>query len=153
MRLVNYLTMIYSRTPASLRWIFWVGLLFYFIMPIDLFPDVVPGLGRLDDILMIIMGIWVFERSKKFGDFFKQAKREKQTTSGTEETRREEPTLSAHEVLGVSPNAGAGEIKTAYRKRLSMYHPDKFAHLGPEFEITARKKTEAIIAAYRQLGG
>lgn len=150
-RLANYFTMIYSRTPKSLRWVFWVALLFYFVMPFDLLPDMAPVLGRLDDFLMIIFWVWIFERSKNFGDFFRQARREKRSHDSSDQASEEESTFSAHEVLGVAPGAKPVEIKSAYRKCLSMYHPDKFAHLGPEFEIMARKKTEAIIAAYREL--
>lgn len=57
----------------------------------------------------------------------------------------------AFRVLGVESSASADELRTAYRQRLSQYHPDKVAGLGLELQELARKKTEAIIAAYRLL--
>jgi len=33
--------------------------------------------------------------------------------------------LEPHEVLNITPGAGADEIKRAYRKMVKVYHPDK----------------------------
>ena len=54
-----------------------------------------------------------------------------------------------HDVLGISAEAGADEIRTAYRELLSQYHPDKVASLGPELRELAKRKTQEIIDAYR----
>ncbi len=63
-----------------------------------------------------------------------------------------------YEVLGVSRDATAGEIKTAYRKLARKYHPDvskevdselKFKEIGEAYEVL--KNTEKR-AAYDQLG-
>ena len=51
-------------------------------------------------------------------------------------------------VLGLSPTATATEVKRAYRKLLSKYHPDKVVHLGPEFKGIAEEKTREILEAY-----
>ena len=53
-----------------------------------------------------------------------------------------------HEILGVSQNAHFEEIASAYKRLIISYHPDKFKHLGPDFEIVANKRAKNINAAY-----
>jgi uncharacterized membrane protein YkvA (DUF1232 family) len=36
------------------------GTLLYLLFPIDIFPDIVPGLGQLDDIAVILLGLKFF---------------------------------------------------------------------------------------------
>jgi hypothetical protein len=58
---------------------------------------------------------------------------------------------SAHEVLQVSVNASIEEISAAYKKMASLYHPDKVAHLAPEFQEMAEQRMKEINAAYQEL--
>lgn len=53
-----------------------------------------------------------------------------------------------YEVLGVSSGASIEEIRVAYKKKISMYHPDKVSNMGPEFNEIAQRKTKAINTAY-----
>jgi hypothetical protein len=77
-------------------------------------------------------------------------------TSGTSERKRtsshkvirQESSKSPYEVLGLGVNASKGEIRIAYRKMASLYHPDKVAHLAPEFREMADKKMKEINTAY-----
>lgn len=52
------------------------------------------------------------------------------------------------EVLGVSPDASAEEIRRAYQQRIGEYHPDKVATLGPEMRDLAERKSQAINVAF-----
>ncbi len=56
-------------------------------------------------------------------------------------------------VLGLKPDASEDEIKKAYRKLVSEYHPDKIASKGlpEEFEKFAAEKFREIQAAYDEL--
>ena len=55
-----------------------------------------------------------------------------------------------HQVLGVEPYAATEDIRSAYRRQLSQYHPDKVAALGPELRELATRKSQEITAAYRE---
>jgi hypothetical protein len=80
-------------------------------------------------------------------------------TSGTSERKRtsshkvnrQESSKSPHEVLGIGVSASREEIRIAYRKMASLYHPDKVAHLAPEFREMADRKMKEINTAYGQL--
>ena len=58
-----------------------------------------------------------------------------------------------HEILGVSRNASAEEIQSAYRTLATQYHPDKVQHLGSELRELAHRKMIEIQSAYEQLTG
>ncbi len=53
-----------------------------------------------------------------------------------------------HNILHISPDCGADEIKQAYRKRMSEYHPDKTAQLGIKLQELAKIESQKINAAY-----
>ncbi len=57
---------------------------------------------------------------------------------------------AAYRILGVAPEAGEKEIKTAYRRLMNQHHPDKLKARGmPESMIpVAEEKTREIRAAY-----
>lgn len=55
-----------------------------------------------------------------------------------------------HDVLGVPPDATQEQIVSAYRARMSEYHPDKVANLGPDIRALAEQKAKEINAAYAE---
>ena len=63
----------------------------------------------------------------------------------------EPETLSAYEILGLSPSASVGEIKRAYRKRVKECHPDLFAGMDQQAKALAERWTRALNAAYATL--
>jgi hypothetical protein len=63
----------------------------------------------------------------------------------------EPETLSAYEILGLSPSASAAEIRTAYRKRVKECHPDLFAGMDQQAQALAERWTKALNAAYATL--
>jgi len=57
----------------------------------------------------------------------------------------------AYQALGVSASDNDKDIKRAYRKLISQYHPDKLSHLGEEFSNLANEKFLEIQQAYTKL--
>jgi DnaJ-like protein len=53
-----------------------------------------------------------------------------------------------HEVLGVSPDADAEQIRKAYEEKSAQYHPSRVAGMGPAYEATALRMTRRINDAY-----
>jgi DnaJ-class molecular chaperone len=47
--------------------------------------------------------------------------------------------------------ASVEEIVAAYHQMARMYHPDRLAHLAPEFVALAEERMKEINAAYEQL--
>ena len=65
--------------------------------------------------------------------------------------RAENSSLDPYTVLGVKRGASREEIRAAYRREMSKYHPDKVAGLGVELQELANLKAQAINRAYNEL--
>jgi DnaJ like chaperone protein len=59
--------------------------------------------------------------------------------------------FSAYKILETTPDANDEEVKKAYRKMATKYHPDKVSHLGEEFQKAAKEKFQEVQAAYEQI--
>lgn len=55
-----------------------------------------------------------------------------------------------NEILEVAPSASPVEIRDAYKRLISKYHPDKVDTLGQELKDLAAHKTQEINAAYQE---
>lgn len=75
--------------------------------------------------------------------FRKLLGREKDT-----QQKKERERLPWWDVLEVSPEANIEAIKRAYRKQMSLYHPDKTSGLGVELQKLAGTMAQEINIAY-----
>ncbi len=136
--------------------------LLYIIWPYDLMPDFIAGWGWLDDLVIFWLMWRKFYSSKKkppsfgysgqrnrqfYSQYSKQAYNKNQQQESSSSTRVKDP----YNVLNISRNASQEDIKKAYRKLASQYHPDKVAHLGDEFKKLAEKRFKEIQEAYQSL--
>jgi len=58
---------------------------------------------------------------------------------------------SAYKILEVDPLVSDEDLKKAYRKMAIRFHPDKVAHLGEEFQASAKVKFQKVNEAYDQI--
>lgn len=61
------------------------------------------------------------------------------------------PADNPHEILGVSTQASAKDIKEAYRKKCRENHPDQVAHLSREIQQAAKDQMQKVNWAYQKL--
>jgi len=57
----------------------------------------------------------------------------------------------AYIILGVTPEASNDQIRSAYRRLATQYHPDTVANLGGEFTKVAEEKFKLINEAYGEI--
>ena len=134
--------------------------LLYVVSPIDVVPDFIPGLGWLDDLVVIGFLFWYLSRQqpgRSPWDVFRK-RMQGPWTRPTDAPHPEDPTadfsrMDPYAILEVSPRASPEEIKAAYKRAVVRYHPDKVAHLGKEFQDMAHQKMLAIRRAYETLQG
>ena len=60
-------------------------------------------------------------------------------------------TESAYKILEVDAKASDEEVKKAYRKMAIKFHPDKVAHLGDEFQVSAKEKFQKVNEAFETI--
>lgn len=100
-------------------------------------------------IVLGLVGYWVTSAIIKF--FTKESewtKSQSKENPKQEQSQRQTTDKSWYEILDVNPLSSLDEIKLAYKKKISMYHPDKVSSMGPEFNEIAQKKSKEINAAY-----
>ena len=132
-----------------------VLVLVYVLSPIDIVPDMIPVLGRGDDLLLLLTLVYYLWKGTLPGFARRKWGGAGEAGKSGDAGRADEPTDKAstdpHDILGVPQGATAEEIKAAYRLASQQYHPDKVSHLGPELQELAKRKFISIQAAYEDL--
>jgi len=89
--------------------------------------------------------------------FFKResewSSKQKASNSSHDQSQNDQPrprntNPTWYEILEVSPLATIDEIKSSYKRKILMYHPDKVSSLGPELNEIAQQKSKEINSAY-----
>jgi hypothetical protein len=134
--------------------------LIYVVSPIDAVPDFIPGLGWLDDLVVVGFLFWYMARQQPGHPLWEVFRQRMQGpwTRPTDAPRPEDLTadfsrMDPYTLLEIPRTASPEEIKTGYRRAVTRYHPDKVAHLGKEFQDLAHQKMLAIQRAYETLQG
>ena len=142
-----------------MKWLLAILALVYVLVPWDVLPDFLAGLGWLDDLLLAGL-VWYFFFRRSVGSTGQNdpgansgsARRHQQSQQKTaNEPGDTEAARDPYRILELQPGAGQAEIRAAYRRLAARYHPDKVAHLGEDFQVLAEKKFKAIQAAYDML--
>lgn len=142
----------------SLRLIFILLAVVYFLSPIDLIPDRMGWVSRIDDLLVIVFLWWKYRQIKKHGRWSEAAYHKSQSRDSnsshageTKYKQEEAKQFDPYDVLDLTPGATRGQLDATYRKLMTQYHPDKVAHLGPELREVAHEKSVEITRAYEML--
>lgn len=132
--------------------------LLYVVSPVDALPDFMPGLGWMDDLLLIGGLLWYLNsqsgRPSPWDVFRGRPRGGRRTRTDAprpEDLRADFDRMDPYQLLEIPRSATPEEIKAAYRRAVSRYHPDKVAHLGTEFQELAHRKLLAIQRAHETL--
>ncbi|HHP7234465.1 MAG TPA: DnaJ domain-containing protein [Desulfobacterales bacterium] len=135
-------------------------ILLYVLLPYDLMPDFLVGLGWLDDLALLglLLRYYFIQRQRRRAGGTQSSSGSTQQQQ-QERTRTERPSgaerspADPYEVLGLQPGASMEEVKKAYRQLAGKYHPDKVSHLGDEFQKLAEERFKQIQQAYQHIAG
>ena len=139
-----------------MKWLLSILGLAYVVSPYDLFPDLFIGVGWIDDLIIVGLLWWYLYVYRKRRYSYKspgpQVGPQGQNAEWEKaETRKAAEPKDPYTVLGVTKGASSQEIKNAYRRLASQYHPDKVLHLGLEFRELAEIRFKEIQSAYQEL--
>lgn len=131
----------------------------YFLSPIDLIPDFIPGIGRLDDLILLFFLLYsLFKRgasdsqeSSGYHNYGQGSFRYESEQSDDGSRERSHEPRDPYRILGLDRSATVEDIKRAYRTQATRYHPDKVSHLGEEFQVLAKQKFQDIQWAHETL--
>lgn len=78
-----------------------------------------------------------------------QVRRERQEREDAVRSKARRERRPWYVVLDVREDASAADIKAAYRRKISDYHPDRMASLGDDFRVLAEERSKEINEAYQ----
>jgi hypothetical protein len=131
----------------------------YMIFPLDLLPDFLGPVGRIDDLAIFgLLAYYLFTGRNPLSFLWRglmgnpgrgprMDRNEGHRAAGAEDRRETDP----YRVLEIERGASLEEIHRAYRRQVARYHPDKVSHLGTEFQDLAHRKFVQIKSAYEEL--
>jgi DnaJ like chaperone protein len=146
-------------TPEKLKkWLIIIGLA-YLVFPRDLLPDYLGrGFGFVDDLLLIgflrhfyVQRLRAFAAKAAAGEAGANPRQDRRERPQHAQTTAPEAASDPYTTLGITPSATQKAIQSAYRARMSEYHPDKVAHLGEDLQKLAHRKVLEIQQAYQKL--
>lgn len=127
--------------------------IFYMIFPYDFIPDYLGRVGRVDDILVLLLIIWIFCFKPLFDELRSSFKKPANAGPAPKAARGKNGDYMqrAFQILNMTPTEDAAEVKKAYYEIIKLYHPDRLDGLGPELRQLALEKTREINEAYEYL--
>ena len=93
----------------------------------------------------VALGILPSTESHTYKQYKHRNKKEEDEDGGSD------PIESAFAILEVPIDATSQEIRTAYKKKIAQYHPDKIHHMGKKLQQLAQNETQKINEAYATL--
>jgi hypothetical protein len=136
-----------------MRPIYWILVILYVLSPYDLLPDLIPGWGWADDLLLVGGVWWYFLARRRQGRSQEGQHRESREGARADKAPSQQGKKDPHAVLGIDRSASGEEVRRAYRQLAAKYHPDKVSHLGEEFRDLAAERFKEIKAAFDALNG
>jgi len=129
----------------SMKTLLLLALLIYIVSPLDVIPDLLGPLGRVDDLILVALFVWRY--------YFHLNRPSASSTAGPEprNTSTHRSRTDPYSILDLSPEASLKEIEDQYRSLMKQYHPDRVAHLGEDLRKLAHEKTVEIQRAYQTL--
>jgi DnaJ-domain-containing protein 1 len=80
-----------------------------------------------------------------------ERKKVKEESEAYTKTQGYQDTRSCEDILGLSSGYTKNELKIAYKRSVSRFHPDKYVHMSESFRAEAEEEFKKIQRAYKVL--